>query len=140
MLMAASRSVRRKGHTMERFDNRYQERHNGPLTQEVRNRLQRFREDGNTLQGIGNALGFSGAFVSKLLNSKAPANISSIHIPRMMKALEHHEQVNGYATKEETEAAPSSNPTKLEDLPLEDLIRAISAKGFDVSVTPRTVR
>ena len=125
---------------MEGFDKRYQERHNGPLTQDVRARLHRFREGGSTLQDIGNALGISGAFVSKLLNPKAPANISSIHIPRMIKTLEHHEQLNGYAPKKEPEAVPSSNHAKLEDFPLEDLIRAISAKGFDVSVTPRAVR
>lgn len=125
---------------MEGFDRRYQERHNGPLTKEVRARLQRFREDGSTLQDIGNALGISGAFVSKLLNPKGPANISTIHIPRIIKTLEHHEQLSGYAPKKEPGIASSSNPTKLEDFPLEDLIRAISAKGFEVSVTPRGVR
>ena len=125
---------------MEGFDKRYQERHNGPLTKEVRARLQQFRENGSTLQQIGNALGISGAFVSKLLNPKGPANISSIHIHRIIKALEHHEQLNGSAPKKEPEVVPSSNPSKLEDFPLEDLIRAISTKGFDVCVTPRTAR
>jgi hypothetical protein len=82
----------------------------------------------------------SGAFVSKLLNPKGPANISTVHIPRIIKALEHHEQLRGYAPKTQTEATTSSQPTKLEDFPLEDLIRAIAAKGFDVSVAPRTAR
>jgi predicted transcriptional regulator len=123
---------------MEIFNPLYQERHNGPLTEAVRARLQRFRESGSTLQDIGNALGISGAFVSKLLNPKGPANISSIHIPRIMKTLEHHEQLNGFVPKTEQDVTTSS--TKLENLPLEDLIRAISAKGFDVSVTPRTAR
>jgi hypothetical protein len=122
---------------MEGFDKRYQARHNGPLTPELRARLNRFREDGSTLKDIGDALGISGAFVSKLLNPKAPANISTIHIPRIIKTLEQYEQTSGYAPKKDQAAAPSS---KLEDLPLEDLIRAISAKGFDVSVTPRAAR
>ena len=125
---------------MESFDKRYQARHNGPLTAEVRARLNRFREDGSTLKDIGDALGISGAFVSKLLNPKDPANISTKHIPRIIKTLEHHEQTNGYAPKKEQADASSSKFSKLEDLPLEDLIRAISAKGFDVSVTPRAVR
>jgi hypothetical protein len=122
---------------MEGYDKRYQEHHNGPLTADTRARINRFREDGSTLKDIGDAFEISGAFVSKLLNPKAPANISTIHIPRIIKALEHHEQKSGYAPKKEQAAVPFS---KLEDLPLEDLIRAISAKGFDVSVTPRTTR
>jgi hypothetical protein len=125
---------------MEHFDKRYQSKHNGPLTAEVRGRLKRFRDDGSTLKDIGDALGISGAFVSKLLKKDAPANISTAHIPRIIKTLEHHEQLSGYAPKKEQAAAQSSKFPKLEDLPLEDLIRAISAKGFDVSVTPKTVK
>jgi hypothetical protein len=125
---------------MNGFDKRYQDRHNGPLSKDVRARLQRFREDGSTLREIGTALGISGAFVSKLLNPQDPANISSIHIPRIIKVLEHHEQAKSYAPKKESEAKPSPTLIELENLPLEDLLRAISAKGVDVSVTQRALR
>jgi predicted transcriptional regulator len=113
---------------MEGFDKRHQARHNGPLTADVRAWLNRFRQEGSTLKDIGDALGISGAFVSKLLNPKAPANISTVNVPRIIKILEHHEQ----ARKKE-QAAASSKLSKLEDFPLEDLMSAISAKGYDVS-------
>jgi hypothetical protein len=125
---------------MEHFDRRYQTSRNGPLTAEVRARLKRFQDDGSTLKDIGDALGISGAFVSKLLKKDAPANISTTHIPRIIKTLEHHEQLSGYAPKKEQAAAKSPKFPKLEDLPLEDLIHAIAAKGFDVSVTPKMVK
>jgi len=72
---------------------------------------------------------------------RAPHIPTYRELPRIIKTLEHHEQLSGFAPKKKkTEVAPLSNAAKLEDLPLEDLIRAISAKGFDVSVTPRAVR
>jgi transcriptional regulator with XRE-family HTH domain len=115
---------------MEGFDSRYQEHMNGPLTKDLRDRLQRFRnEQGSTLKDIGDRLGFSGAFISTLLNPKSPAHIRTKHIPKMVLAIEHAEIESGW--RKPGLGKPVS------DLSLEELIKAISSKGFDVTIKPR---
>lgn len=120
---------------MSNFDPRYQTEKDGPLTQKLRDRLQKFRQNGSTLADIGTRLGFSGAFISQLLNEKKPARIRSIHIPGLVQAVEHAEIEEGIVTKPGNALLSVVNDAS--KLPLEDLIRAISAKGFDVTVTPR---
>ena len=112
------------------FDPRYQERKDGPLTQELRSRIGKFRELGSTLAEIGDEIGFSGAFVSQLLNDKHPARVRTIHVPRIIRKLEEAEQSAGIAPKEQGTASPR--------LSLEDLIKAITAKGFEVTVRARS--
>lgn len=82
---------------MEGYDPRYQTTPNGPLTKELRDRLQKFRtEQGSTLKDIGDRLGFSGPFISTLLNAKSPASIRTKHLPKMVQAIEHAEIESGW--------------------------------------------
>lgn len=118
------------------FDPRYQQSKDGPLSKELRKRLNAFRELGFTLKDIGDRLGFSGPFISQLLNEKTPARIRSIHIPKVVQAIEHAEIENGLRN-----AVPKIGAAKrqIDDLSLEELMNAISAKGFEVSVKPKAV-
>ena len=121
---------------MSNFDPRYQTEKDGSLTKSLRDRLQKFRENGATLADIGARLGFSGAFISQLLNEKRPGRIRTIHIRALVQAVEHAEIEEGIVDNPTSATKPLTNDAS--QLPLEDLIRAISAKGFDVTVTPRT--
>jgi transcriptional regulator with XRE-family HTH domain len=116
------------------YDPRYQTRKNGPLTKEVRSRLTRFRERGYTLAEIAQEFKFSGPFISQLLNEKAPASVRTIHIPRIIERLEKAEIDEGITMPREK----LHQPLDIGRVSLEELINAIAAKGFDVTVTPRT--
>jgi len=72
------------------FDDRYQDGRNGPLTQSFRNRIAQFRSI-FTLAEIGDAIGFSGPFVSQILNETRPARVDSKHIERIVRAVEEAE-------------------------------------------------
>jgi hypothetical protein len=72
------------------YDPRYQEERNGPLSKAVRSRLSAFRSF-STLAEIGKSIGFSGPFVSQILNEKSPARVDSKHIPRIVRVLEENE-------------------------------------------------
>ena len=72
------------------YDEKYQERKNGPLSKSLRDRLSAFRSF-STLAEIGKAIGFSGPFVSQILNEKNPARVDSKHISRIVRALEDGE-------------------------------------------------
>jgi hypothetical protein len=116
------------------FDRRYQDQRDGSLKPEVRDRLNALRATGLTLAELGKMLGFSGPFISQMLNQTTPAHVRSIHVPRMIRALEEAEQK--YMTSAAQQAA-SSEPkgggsTKMS---LEDHIRAIDALGFVVTVS-----
>jgi transcriptional regulator with XRE-family HTH domain len=109
------------------YDARYQDRKDGALTKDVRERLQKIREKGFTLKDIGDLLGFSGPFISQLLNERSPARLRSVHIPKIIQAIE----------RAEAEIVPSvkqPNPLAQEEMSLEQLMRAIVAKGFEVTV------
>lgn len=73
------------------FNALYQTEQNGPLTKELRDRISAFRPH-FTLKEIGDALGFSGPWVSQILNEKTPARVDSKHIPRVLKALADAEE------------------------------------------------
>ncbi len=121
---------------MTNFDPRYQLSKDGPLSKDVRVRLKKFREKGYTLAQIGTRLGFSGAFISQLLNDSTPARIRSIHVPGLVQAIEHAEIEEGLVKGPRPgKSQPATSDAS--QLPLEELIRAISAKGFDVTVTPK---
>jgi|1185.fasta_scaffold777983_2 hypothetical protein len=113
------------------YDPRYQDGPNGPLKKEVRDRINAFRPD-STLAQIGEAFGFSGPFISQLLNPKNPARVRTLHVPRMMKALEKAEAERNTGQTSLIAAAGSSA-----QMSLEDHIRAIDALGFTVTVTPK---
>jgi hypothetical protein len=115
---------------MDTFNPRYQEFLNGPLTKEFRARLQRFRDDnGATLQDIGTELGFSGAFVSTLLNPKHPANIRTKHVAKVVQKVEEAEIELGWRKPE--------RPTKKQEpstMSLDDHVDAIEAMGYSVTL------
>jgi transcriptional regulator with XRE-family HTH domain len=115
------------------FDARYQVSNNGPLTKDVRDRLDKFRQIGFTLKDIGDRLGFSGPFISQLLNSKSPGRVRTIHIPKIIQAIEHAEIENGIAPN----IAAPKNKTAISEMSLEALMHAIEAKGFEVTVKPK---
>jgi hypothetical protein len=75
------------------YDDRYQEEKNGPLSKPLRKRLSAFRSF-STLAEIGKVIGFSGPFVSQILNEKNPARVDSKHIPRIVRAVEDSEGKN----------------------------------------------
>lgn len=97
----------------------------GPLKKDIRDRISRFRSK-FTLGEIGDALGFSGAFVGSLLNEKNPARVRSRHVPRILKELEDAEEREGFE--------PAKNA--LSEASLDDLVRAIYAKGHRVTLSP----
>jgi hypothetical protein len=118
---------------MNNFDPVNQEHYNGPLSRQLRERLQRFRTDNNaTLQDIGNELGLTGSFVGKLLDSKSPANISTKHVARIVQKVEHAEIELGWAPKKGNQTPPKNVPPGLASL-----MREITRLGYDVSVTLR---
>jgi hypothetical protein len=116
---------------MKQFDARYQEHKDGALTREIRDRITKFRMAGSTLADIGREIGFSSAFVGQLLNEKSPARVRSIHVPRIIKALE--------AAERDTESGAGEHSADLaaSNLSLEELIQAITAKGFVVTISSR---
>lgn len=72
------------------YDEKYQDEKNGPLSKPLRTRLSAFRSF-STLAEIGKVVGFSGPFVSQILNEKNPARVDSKHIPRIVRAIEDGE-------------------------------------------------
>lgn len=72
------------------YDDRYQDEKNGPLNKALRARLSAFRSF-STLADIGKAVGFSGPFISQILNEKNPARVDSKHLPRIVRAVEDGE-------------------------------------------------
>ena len=118
---------------METFDPRYQESYNGPLSADLRKRLQRFRdENGATLADIGKELGFSGAFISTLLHSKHPANIRTMHISKIVSRVEHAEAELGWLKAAPTQEKAASAQKALT---LDQHVDAIEAMGYSVTLT-----
>jgi hypothetical protein len=115
---------------MQAFDARYQTSFNGALTPEIISRIQALRNAGHTFNAIGQMLGLSGSFIAKLIDATRPANIRSSHIADLVRALDHHDQLAGIAK-------PPSSPVRLSDQPLEELLMAIAAKGYNISLSPR---
>jgi predicted nucleotide-binding protein len=74
------------------FDDRYQDAKDGPLSKVIRQRISAFHVPGVTLADIGEVLGFSGSFVSQLLNEKRPGRVRTIHVPGIIQALERAER------------------------------------------------
>jgi len=113
---------------MGSFDSKYQERENGPLSKALRARIAKFRGD-YTLNEIGEALGFSGAFISSLLNEKTPGRIRTIHIPGIVRELEDAEKRHaGQLTAKATSKSQAKNE---KDLAYH--LRAIDRLGFKIT-------
>jgi hypothetical protein len=116
------------------FDQRFQERKNGPLSQQFRDRIKRFREF-STLAEIGDTIGFSGAFVSQILNEKSPARVDSKHIPRIVRAIEKAEvewaEELGLPSSSTAQPAAASSGGE-GPMSLDYHLRAIDALGWKI--------
>jgi hypothetical protein len=119
---------------MDTFDPRYQEFHNGPLTKALRARLQRFRDDnGATLQDIGIELGFSGPFISTLLNTKRPANIRTKHVATVVEKIDRAEIGLGWRKPQKPEETLDTSK-----MSLDDHVDAIEAMGYNVTLVRKS--
>lgn len=117
---------------MESFNPAYQESYNGPLSKELRARIQRFRdENGATLQEIGKELSFSGPFISTLLNPKNPARIRTKHIDKIVSRVELAEIDLGWR-----KPAPSVkvDSQQAKAMTLDDHVDAIEGMGYAVTL------
>jgi hypothetical protein len=119
------------------FDPRYQTSQDGPLTPQLRERINSFRPEA-TLADIGKTLGFSGAFISQLLSEKNPSRVRTLHMPRIIKALEFAERERDMLNSPTKTAKPEPTNPVPTAMTLEDHMRAIDALGFTVTVTPKT--
>ncbi|MCG6206579.1 hypothetical protein LPW26_18175 [Rhodopseudomonas sp. HC1] len=117
------------------FDERYQDGRNGPLSKSLRDRLSRFRGI-FTLAEIGEAIGFSGPFVSQILNEKRPARVDSKHIDRVVRAVEDaeakHAKKLGLTKPQNGADAPPVAPTPKEKNTLDYHLNAIDALGWKI--------
>lgn len=131
------------------YDPQHQMRLNGPLTPELRARIQAIRSKRRlSLALMGEHLGFSGPFLSSLLRDEAPGSIRSVHLPRVIQALEQLEARPTLRRSAETirdvhDQASAGNSVphaprgddrpydSQEDSKLTDLIRAAHARGFE---------
>jgi hypothetical protein len=119
------------------FDERFQDGRNGPLSEALRERLTRFRSM-FTLAEIGEEIGFSGAFVSQILNEKHPARVDSKHIDRIVRAVEEAEAKHAKKlgiSKQHSGAAMSSSsavPTGQAKNTLDYHLNAIDSLGWKI--------
>jgi hypothetical protein len=106
-------------------------RPNGPLTPSIQERLLSIRSSRNmTMRQLGAEFTLSGPFMSSLLNSAAPGNIRSKHIPRIQARLPALEEGADVSTP-----APAADPGAM--LPsgnnwMELLVETANARGYDV--------
>ncbi|WP_164607674.1 hypothetical protein [Rhodopseudomonas sp. BR0M22] len=115
------------------YDERYQDEKNGPLNKALRARVTAFRSF-STLAEIGKLLGFSGPFISQILNEKNPARVDSKHIPRIIRAIEDGEAK--YAKKLGLVKSHAQNsveaPAPEEKKTLDYHLNAIDALGWKI--------
>lgn len=122
------------------YDEKYQDGKNGPLSKSLRDRLSAFRSF-STLAEIGKAIGFSGPFVSQILNEKNPARVDSKHISRIVRAVEDGEAKNAKklgltkASHQNGHATPIAEEKKTLDYHL----NAIDALGWKIMGLERKI-
>lgn len=117
------------------FDERYQDERNGPLSKSLRDRLSRLRGI-FTLAEIGEAIDFSGPFVSQILNEKRPARVDSKHIGRIVRAVEESETKNAKKlglNKPANGTVPTApTPLAKEKMTLDYHLNAIDQLGWKI--------
>ena len=117
------------------YDKRYQTGFNGALKPDVRKRFNKVKNELNlTLAEVGEAISFSGAFVSTLLRDDDPAHVRTKHIERIIRGLESLEVRAGFSTTSSVQPAAVRNAGAL--VSLEDLITAAHRLGFSVEFRP----
>lgn len=93
-------------------------------------RLAAIRDDNNaTLQDIGRELGFSGPFISTLLNASKPASIRTKHVAKIVQKVEHAEIEFGWRKPNKPE-----QKTETRSMSLDDHVDAIEAMGYSVTL------
>jgi hypothetical protein len=119
----------------------HQESFNGPLSADIRARLNRLRTERNyTLADLGKAIGFSGPFMSTLLRPNNPGRIRTIRIDKFVQALQELEEGEGLTPPRPNGAPPADATAQERDDTLDELIRAIHRKGFLVTLGPMSPR
>lgn len=118
------------------YDKRYQTEFNGALKPDVRRRFNKVKNELNlTLAEVGQAIAFSGAFVSTLLRDDDPAHVRTKHIERIIRGLEGLEVRAGFSTT--SASAPATTARSLGPAAsLEDLVNAAHRLGFSVEFRP----
>ncbi|MGQ0660470.1 hypothetical protein [Sphingosinicella sp.] len=120
------------------YDRQFQNEHNGPLRAEVRTRLTKIKDGRNwTLAELGEELGFSGAFVSQILNEKNPARVRSKHMGRIGDVLKRLEGTGQITATETTTASKGESSVRSESLA--ELVRAAHKLGFSVEFKPLSI-
>ena len=121
------------------YDPKYQTSENGPLTPAFRNRVDTVKNRLNyTLAQTGKELGFSGPFVSTLLNAGNPGRVRTKHIERMIDAVEKMEVKAGIrtATSAHQPPAPANGQDAAPANWMEDMIHAAYKRGYALRFEP----
>lgn len=118
------------------FPNPYQDEANGPLKAGVRKRIHQARDKlGYSWADLGYAFDFSNTFVHGIAREVDPQRIRSKHVETLIQRLEGLEVTAGIA---KVATSTTTVPTlKAADLSLEELVNAIAAKGFTVTISPK---
>lgn len=118
------------------YDKRYQTEFNGALKADVRKRFNKVKNELNlTLAEVGEAISFSGAFVSTLLREDDPAHVRTKHLDRIIRGLESLEVRAGFSTASSSDA-PHASRAVGPQMSMEDLINAAHKLGFSVEFRP----
>lgn len=119
------------------FPNPYQTEANGELTTTVRKRIHAVRDQlGYSWADLGAEFGFSNTFVHNISNNENPHRIRSKHIEGLIQSLEGLEVKAGIRKVAPVENEPATSTVA--DLSLEELVNAIAAKGFSVTISPKS--
>lgn len=118
------------------FNKVFQSEHNGPLTPATRKRIHKVRDTlGYSWQDMGDAFEFSNTFVHGISRDVDPQRIRSKHIEGLIQNLEGLEVKAGILKVGNRSVPPPA--ASASDLSLEDLLAAITAKGFTVTLGPK---
>lgn len=118
------------------YPNPYQTEANGELKPSVRKRIHKVRDLlGYSWADLGAEFGFSNTFVHGISRDDNPQRIRSKHIEALIRSLEGLEVKAGISS---VAPAASLNKTAISDLSLEELVNAIAAKGFSVTISPKS--
>jgi hypothetical protein len=114
-----------------------QEGPNGPLVASVRKRIQAVREKlGYSWADMGEAFEFSNTFVHGISREEDPQRIRTKHIDKLIQNLESLEVKAGILHVGDRSPPSASTAISVAHLSLEELVHAIAAKGFAVTISP----
>ena len=118
------------------YPNPYQTEANGELKPSVRKRIHAVRDKlGYSWADLGYEFDFSNTFVHGISRDQDPQRIRSKHIESLIQSLEGLEVKAGIAKVAADDAG--GGKASVTDLSLEELVNAIAAKGFAVTISPK---